>query len=232
MLQITSEYLDNNKEIAIISGAWDYIDEKGRIISSKLGPAKSNDYRKNLLFGNLFPVHAALLRKEVILKIGGFDESLTSHEDWDFWLRAAFSGFKFASIEPIVAHYRQHQNCMSLNNERMMLSLFQVLEKIYASNTIRDYLNERPYVKIQFLLVFANRMNETGNSEKIGEIVNCSEKKFLKLALDHGDYPQYVVYPKYVFLLTGLPNSNKFLNEIFRSVTFQKRIYYRSISLL
>jgi glycosyltransferase involved in cell wall biosynthesis len=226
MLQITSEYLDNNKEIAIVSGAWDYIDEKGRTISSKLGPAKSDDYRKDLLFENLFPIHVALLRKEVILKIGGFDESLISHEDWDFWLRAAFSGFKFSSIEPIVAHYRKHQNCMSLNNERMMLSSLQVFERIFASDTIGDYLKGKPYVNIQFLLVFANKVNEAGNPEKAGEIVEFSEAIFSKITLDHS------VYPKYVYLLTGLPNSNKLLKEIFNSVTFQNKIYCRSISFI
>lgn len=225
-LQLATKYLDENKDIAIVSGAWDNIDQNGKIISSKQGPAKSRDYRKDLLFGNLFPVHAALLRKEIILKVGDFDESLTSHEDWDFWLRAAFSGFKFASIDTLVAHYRKHQNCMSLNNERMMVSSFQVLKKTFGSDKIGDYIKWQPYVCLQVLLSFANRMNETGNPEKAGELIESAEKIFQKNTLDDG------MYPKYIFLLTGLPRSNNLLNVIFSSATSQKKLYYKSISFI
>jgi hypothetical protein len=66
-------------------------------------------------------------------------------------------------------------------------------------------------------------MNETGNPEKARELVNSAENIFLKTALDR------CFYSKYVCLLTGLPNSKKFMNEILSSATFQKKLYYKSI---
>ena len=41
---------------------------------------------------NLGPVHAYLVRRSLVKKISGFDESLSSCEDTDFWLRALLQG--------------------------------------------------------------------------------------------------------------------------------------------
>ncbi|WP_306544548.1 glycosyltransferase family 2 protein [Malikia spinosa] len=38
--------------------------------------------------GNCFPVSSCILSKDLIAATGFFDESLKSHEDWDYWIRA------------------------------------------------------------------------------------------------------------------------------------------------
>lgn len=54
----------------------------------------------------LLPI-IVLIRKEWVLRVGCFDESLRSNEDWDLWLRIANAGGKFAYLEgPPVALYR------------------------------------------------------------------------------------------------------------------------------
>src|SRR5437899_3752442 len=38
---------------------------------------------------------AAMFRRRVAESVGGFDETLTRNEDYDFWLRAALAGYAF-----------------------------------------------------------------------------------------------------------------------------------------
>ena len=37
----------------------------------------------------------SVFRREVVDRVGGFDEEFRTNEDYDFWIRAAFAGFKF-----------------------------------------------------------------------------------------------------------------------------------------
>ena len=50
--------LELESGIDLLSCAWDLIDEKGKVISSKIGPVKSNDYLKDLILQNIFPSKA------------------------------------------------------------------------------------------------------------------------------------------------------------------------------
>ena len=58
-----------------------------------------------LAIQNAFPIHAALSRRQAILDVGGFDETLLGREDWDLWLRVAES-YRFAYLDGYVALYR------------------------------------------------------------------------------------------------------------------------------
>jgi glycosyltransferase involved in cell wall biosynthesis len=57
-----------------------------------------------LLSGNRMCVHSVLIRREAFEKTGYFDESLSSYEDWDMWLRLSFH-FPFVFVPGLVAVY-------------------------------------------------------------------------------------------------------------------------------
>lgn len=40
-----------------------------------------------VLTGNCFPISSCVISRDVFAAVGGFDGSLTHHEDWDFWLK-------------------------------------------------------------------------------------------------------------------------------------------------
>jgi hypothetical protein len=52
-----------------------------------------------LVEGNTFPISAPAFRKSALDEVGYFDESLPSHEDWEFWLRWAFAGKRFFGLD-------------------------------------------------------------------------------------------------------------------------------------
>ena len=52
--------------------------------------------------------HDAVIRREAIEAIGGFDTSCDMLEDWDFWLRLAVAGKKFYHLPETLARYNWH----------------------------------------------------------------------------------------------------------------------------
>ena len=78
-------------------------------------------------FGNS---STALLKKSSLEKIGLFDESLKSSEDYGLWLRFILKGMKIVfCIEPLI-YLRKHPEQMTANTYRMRTSRLAVFKKI------------------------------------------------------------------------------------------------------
>lgn len=66
---------------------------------------------------NFIQPSGAIVRKDIINKIGGFtlDPNLQHVEDWDLWIRLIQAGSTFAFILQPVCLYRKHQNGATAN---------------------------------------------------------------------------------------------------------------------
>jgi hypothetical protein len=69
-----------------------------------LSRARSGWVFESLLMGNFMTPQSTLVRREAFEKTGYFDEQLSSHEDWDMWLRLSFH-FQFLFLPGVVAVY-------------------------------------------------------------------------------------------------------------------------------
>jgi peptidoglycan/xylan/chitin deacetylase (PgdA/CDA1 family) len=74
-----------------------------------------------------FAIHCCLVRRELVVAAGGFDESLTTCEDWDLWLRLAASGARFRSVDECLALYHAHPDTASLDPHRMLSDGLEVM---------------------------------------------------------------------------------------------------------
>lgn len=82
--------------------------------------------------GGFFPVHSVLVRADCVREAGMFDETLTSVEDWDLWLRIVQCGYTFQSIPEPLARYRVYSGSMSTNAARMHANRVAVLAKHFG----------------------------------------------------------------------------------------------------
>ena len=57
-----------------------------------------------------WPIHAALVRREVIDAVGGFSERLFSSMDYDLWLRVLAHTRNVARVPAVLAYYRWHSH--------------------------------------------------------------------------------------------------------------------------
>lgn len=89
---------------------------------------------EQLPFQNVFPVHAALIRRQVIEQVGFLDESLRGAEDWDYWIRCA-SVTSIVHVPGALCSYRRH-GAQSHNDRDVMRSSQQrVLRKNYPARS-------------------------------------------------------------------------------------------------
>jgi hypothetical protein len=74
----------------------------------------------------------SVLRRAVYDSIGGFDETMECSEDYDFWVRAAFAGFRFVANPVPLARYRRRANSASSDELRMLAGILTVLARARA----------------------------------------------------------------------------------------------------
>lgn len=55
-----------------------------------------------------WPIHAALVRRTLVHRLGGFSERRFSSMDYDFWLRALALTRKMVRVPEVLAYYRWH----------------------------------------------------------------------------------------------------------------------------
>lgn len=83
-----------------------------------------------------WPIHGALLRRELVERLGGFSERRFSSMDYDFWLRALVLTRKIKRVPEVLAFYRWHgQGQVSAVKWR------QVLDALAAQ---RDFIRANP----------------------------------------------------------------------------------------
>lgn len=92
--------------------------------------ARADDVLVALLTGNFIVIHAALVRREAVARIGGFDTSLVGCEDFDFWLRLAAAGCRFVWMPEPLVKYREHPSSASRNAAKMCETMLSVLMRV------------------------------------------------------------------------------------------------------
>lgn len=110
---------------------YNHVGQDGELIRTfqAFVPSAPIDSAHQYLLGNMFPPHAAMTRRTALANSGLFDPLLRSLEDWDLWLRLAFSGARYHRVDDLVVPYRQHPESMSKNASRMRCCAMEVLRK-------------------------------------------------------------------------------------------------------
>ncbi len=80
----------------------------------------------------------SVFHRSVYQTVGDFDERLRSNEDYDYWLRAAASGFRFVRNDRPLGDYRRRDDSLSASDVRMLGGLLTVYRKL------RPALADRP----------------------------------------------------------------------------------------
>ncbi len=80
-----------------------------------------------------WPVHAALVRRETVESVGGFDVKWRSCEDFAFWLRTA-TRTRLVLVPEVLAFYRYHGDQMIRKRDLIALSHWMVQEEFVAQN--------------------------------------------------------------------------------------------------
>jgi glycosyltransferase involved in cell wall biosynthesis len=81
--------LFDNPAVGLVYGNFDYIDEQGGLIRTRLGRWYRGKIFQQIMKHGLAWTGTVMVRRSVFEHIGGFDESMPVAEDWDMWLRVS-----------------------------------------------------------------------------------------------------------------------------------------------
>lgn len=99
--------LENDENIAVVYGRPQHFGANSEV------PQVGYFNLQRLMLGNYIDA-CAIYRKAVWEQAGGYDEQMRlGLEDWEFWLRLAFNGYKFHFINEVLFDYRVRPDSMA-----------------------------------------------------------------------------------------------------------------------
>lgn len=109
-LETLVKALEKNQtfKIAYTASYMTELDSSNNIVQKKEFISEKFDYDSLLVIGYI-PILSVLHHRDCIEKVGYFDESLESNEDWDFWLRMG-KEYNFLSINNITNEFFYNNN--------------------------------------------------------------------------------------------------------------------------
>lgn len=112
----------------------------------------ADDQRRGILRENFIFGHAAV-RRERLLAVGGFDESIRWTTDWDCWLRMILAGSRAGLVEEPLSRYRLHLGSLSSQREAHIRGRLMTLAKA----THRADLNDAEWGVLRSAIAFNER---------------------------------------------------------------------------
>lgn len=77
-------------------------------------------------------IHACMIRRALIEKVGGFDETLPTSEDHDLWQRAARVGCRFVPLDEYLVRYRLRPQASWFDAQSFTQNVLQVIRRGHA----------------------------------------------------------------------------------------------------
>ncbi len=106
--------LERHAEIDVVYGRVRLIDSRGKILGAQPVARRAGDIEALLVRG-IMPLAqpGMVVRRNLIERLGGFDETYQLAGDLDFFVRALLSGAKFLFVNAWVASFRLHAGQLS-----------------------------------------------------------------------------------------------------------------------
>ena len=117
------EFLDTVSPQVAVVGTWlQIIDQNGKLTGEWKLPLIDSyaDYLISLLEGWTPLAHPAVMfRKDIVLQLGGYNETLAPAEDFDLWMRLALGGYDARVITESLCCLRLHSEQQSVTKARV-----------------------------------------------------------------------------------------------------------------
>jgi glycosyltransferase involved in cell wall biosynthesis len=120
------KFMQSHDRVVLLGGAYRLIDGSGRYLTTLAPPLGNSTLQTLALSGrNPFCHPLVMMRREAVLRAGGYREDLPAAEDLDLWLRLGELG-ELACVSEILLNYRLHarsiseqRQCLQVENMRV-----------------------------------------------------------------------------------------------------------------
>lgn len=130
-------FLRDHQQVVCVGGAVEMMDEKGRYLTRLFMPESDHDIQQAHLEGHTAICHSsAMMRRQALIEVGGYDKNFPFAEDLDLWLRLGEVG-QLANLRETVLRYRLHSGSMSERNlEQQRAVQFKACERAWKRRGI------------------------------------------------------------------------------------------------
>ena len=186
-----------NSDVDIVYGERWMIDDvglgpDGEKMESTIGV--TNEFVSGILMQtNFIDTSDALIKRDVLFTLGGWDERYKKYLDWNLWCRADKYGFKFKHVPVVITDYHMVKGCMSmdkLDTDGMMKPAWDPIDcEIQV-----PYLREVKEPRVAIFTLTYNRLSETTVS--FGTLHNTANYPFTHIIVDNGSSDGTLEYLK------------------------------------
>lgn len=140
-LEKSLHFLENGCNLVCHDEIWQWSDGFSKLIH--YGPERDSNYESLLFKGNVLSTSAISLKKDLIIKCNGFNESplMAGNEDYDLWMRMSLiTRFKF--IREPLGYYIIHENNTSKKILKQLGSEIHIIYYHFLNSKIKkDFFN-------------------------------------------------------------------------------------------
>lgn len=149
---IQVNFLKNNKNFVAVFGGMNLINEKNKILESRVGIFRLYDFEEILLHKHDIPAPTQMIRLETIKKVGGYNPEIFI-EDWYMWLKISKIG-KLCVLPIVLSNYRSHNNNSSKNTLKINDGRIKVLREFQKEESYTNAINNVYWINTYDLLKF------------------------------------------------------------------------------
>jgi glycosyltransferase involved in cell wall biosynthesis len=171
-LELQIALLRHKPSLGLVYCGYFQVDGTGRV-GGEVKPTKRGKIHDELLCRNYIvgSASAALMAKEVVSRIGYFDEMLPSCEDWDMWIRIA-KCYEIDFVDEPLVNCTFHSERMSSRLLNMESATFAVLDKHWPENPQREHTGQqRNKLYSDHCISFAWRYYERGERQSFDRLM-------------------------------------------------------------
>jgi glycosyltransferase involved in cell wall biosynthesis len=172
LLETEVSILEARPEIGLVYSRGQWMDQDLNPLSTVVGqpPHFPGDTLRSMLWGDATCNITVVVRRECFDRVGFFDESLATSEDWDMWLRAAVH-YDFVFVDRVLAHIRRHDgNATSVQGPSLAAFLGvrrTVLDKFFSRGDLSRRIAGMKSVAYRNLFIYeANIWFATGDRRR------------------------------------------------------------------
>lgn len=167
--------LEADPKLALVFPDYRLVDSDGE----NIGEVHRHDFSKDVSLLDQ-PAHGActMIRKSILEKVGGYDESFKCQDGYDIWLKIA-TAYPVRNVSQVLFSYRQHSSSITRNEERLLHTRAQIKAK---------FVKNKGLPKLNILTVIPVRGSET--DPKSLPLRQLGEKKLIDWTLESASKSQ------------------------------------------
>ena len=139
-------YLDCHPNVSALGTSAYVLDEDACVIGLLEVPSDPTEIRRRLIQHNLMLHSTVMLRRQLLLEVGGYDENLRYVEDYELWFRLLAKS-QLANLQEPLAAFRLHQTSSSWRNHRQQILSGLKARLLAISNGLYDWTSYQYLVR-------------------------------------------------------------------------------------